>query len=161
MSNVFDAAHVAEAVLSLDQNMFWDTDVVRELLFLLVDRWSEISDNNRDLLTERILTGPDQLAHWSDEEYPGIRDEFAARYGRYLELQGCALPENQSVRLSRVIATIQRWTDSWATSTVTEWVSHSRAYSETKLHTRMEIKRKKFPNIVHEQLTREAVGALT
>lgn len=78
--NVFVADHVAEAVVSFNQETFWDLDVVRELLFLLVDRWAEFSPHQRHRLSERILRGPDQLPHWSDEEYPRIRDEFAARY---------------------------------------------------------------------------------
>ena len=121
---VFDAEHVAKAVLAFDQATFWDINVARELLFLLADRWAGFSLEYRDRLTERILTGPDQLGHWSNEEYPGIRDEFAARYGRYLELQGCALSDDHMVRLAGIIEGIPRWSDGWATSTVTERGSH-------------------------------------
>lgn len=122
--NVFNAEHVAEALLSFDQETFWDLDVARELLFLLVDRWAEFSQNQRHRLTERILGGPDQLPHWSDEEYPEIRDEFAARYGRYLELQGCVLSADHMARLADIMERIPQWNDGWATSTVTERGSH-------------------------------------
>lgn len=122
--HVFDADDVADAVLSFDQEAFWDLDVVRELLFLLVDRWAEFSTEHQGQLTERILAGPDQLSHWSDEEYPGIRDEFAARYGRYLELQGCDLSVDHGDRIAAIIEGITRWSDGWATSTVTERGSH-------------------------------------
>lgn len=121
---VFDANYVAEALLAFDQASFWDIDVVRELLFLLSDRWAEFSQAHLDRLTERVLAGPDQLRHWSNEEYPGIRDQFAARYARYLELQGCALSDVQMVRLAGIIKGIPRWNDGWATSTVTERGSH-------------------------------------
>ena len=120
----FEADHVAEKVLSLDQETFWDIDVVRELLFLLVDRWGEFSQENRNQLTDRILTGPDQFSHWSDEEFHGRRDEFAARYARYLELQGCALTADRTERLAQMIRGILRWSDSWATSTVIEHGVH-------------------------------------
>ncbi len=116
----FGADHVANAVLSFNQDTFWDINVVRELLFLLVDRWEEFSEENRDRLTDRILTGPDQLSHWSDEEFPEFRDELAARYARYLELQGCDLAADRSERLVEMIRGIPRWSDGWATSTVTE-----------------------------------------
>ena len=69
--DAFEADHVAEEVLSLDQVAFWDTDVVRELLYLLVDRWGEFSQENRNQLADRILTGPDQLSHWSDVSFQG------------------------------------------------------------------------------------------
>ena len=92
---------------------------VRELLFLLADRWAEFSQDHRDRLVERILAGPDKLSHWSGEEYPGIRDEFAARYGRYLELQGCGRSAEHRARLVAMIEDIPGWNDVWATSVVT------------------------------------------
>ncbi|MGE6742060.1 SIR2 family protein [Allorhizobium pseudoryzae] len=79
---VFNAEYAAEVVLSFDQAAFWDLKVVRELLFLLVDRWAEFTEDHRYRLIERVLLGPDQLPHWSEEEYLSMRDEFAARYGR-------------------------------------------------------------------------------
>ncbi|AQV96529.1 hypothetical protein BJN34_21935 [Cupriavidus necator] len=121
----FEADHVAEEILSLDQETFWDIDVVRELLFLLVDRWKEFSQENRNQLTDRILTGPDQHSHWSNEEFHGLRDEFAARYARYLELQGCELTADRSERLAEMIRGILGWSDAWATSTVIERGSYT------------------------------------
>lgn len=122
--SAFGADHVAEAVLAFDQETFWDIDVVRELLFLLVDRWEEFSSEYQDRLTDRILAGPDQLSYWSDEEFSGLRDEVAARYARYLELQGCDLGADRSERVAELIRSIPRWNDGWATSTVTEHGSH-------------------------------------
>lgn len=121
---VFGADYVAKAVLAFDQKTFWDIHVVRELLFMLADRWEEFSDENRNRLTDRILAGPDKLSHWSDEEYPRLRDGFAARYARYLELQGRDLSPDQNERLTEMIGRIPRWRDGWATSTVTRHGSH-------------------------------------
>lgn len=117
---IFTPDDVAKRILALTQDVFWDTGVSRELLFLLADRWATFTDDQRADLGERILTGPDKAAYWSDDEYPGNRDEFAARYARYLELQGCALTEGQSARLVEITSDIERWSDGWATSTVTE-----------------------------------------
>ncbi|WP_105101416.1 SIR2 family protein [Microbulbifer pacificus] len=121
--DAFEADHVAEEVLSLDQETFWDTDVARELLFLLVDRWGEFSQENQNQLTDRILAGPDKLSHWSDEKFPEFRDECAARYARYLELQGCELKVDRSERLAEMISGIPEWSDGRANSTVIEWGS--------------------------------------
>jgi hypothetical protein len=123
-ANVFEADHSAEEILSLDQETFWDLNVVRELLFLLVDRWKEFSQKSRNQLTDRILLGPDQLSHWSDEEFPALRNGFAARYARYLELQDCQLTADRSKRLAEMIGGIPDWNDDWATSTVIERGSH-------------------------------------
>lgn len=122
--NVFDANHAADGVLSFDQEAFWDNDVVRELLFLLADRWTDFSPDHRWQLTERILAGPDQREYWSDDKYPAIRDELAARYARYLELQGCPLSDDHRARLASITSGIPRWSDGWAISTVTKRGSH-------------------------------------
>ncbi|BAN48482.1 SIR2 family protein [Metapseudomonas resinovorans] len=116
--DTFEADHVAEEVLSLDQETFWDIDVVRELLFLLVDRWEEFAQENRDQLADRILMGPDQRSYWSEEEFSELRDEFATRYARYLELQGCELTADRCERLADLIRSIPGWSDARATSTV-------------------------------------------
>ncbi|WP_226341296.1 SIR2 family protein [Gemmobacter serpentinus] len=97
--NIFEADQAAKAVLSLDQSAFWDIYAVRELLFLLVDRWAEFSHESQNGLIDRILDGPEALPHWSDEEFPKLRDEFAARYARYLQLEGCAFAVDRSERL--------------------------------------------------------------
>ncbi len=120
----FEADHVAKVIVSLDQETFWDIKVARELLFLLVDRWEEFSQEHRTQLIDRLLAGPDQLSHCSDEEFPRLRDEFAARYARYIELQGCVLTADRGERLAEMIRGIPEWSDGWATSTVTERGSH-------------------------------------
>lgn len=121
----FEANHAAEEILALDQESFWDSKVVRELLFLLVDRWEEISRTNRYQLTDRILAGPDQLSFWPDEDYPALRDELAARYARYLELKDCGITGNRRERIATMVAAIHEWSDDWATSIVTEHGSRS------------------------------------
>lgn len=117
--NVFEADQVANAILSFDQTAFWDNNVVREFLFLLVDRWAEFSQENQDRLIGRILDGPEQLSFWSDEEFSSLRDEVAARYARYLQLKGCTLAADHSDRLDTMIRGVPRWSDSWVTSMVT------------------------------------------
>lgn len=123
--HVFDAADASSAVLSLDKECFWHSGVVRELLFLLADRWVDFSPEHQAQLTERILVGPDQPPTWSDEEYQNMRDSFSARYGRYLELQGCVLSKEHSDRLTAIIEKIPYWKDERATSTVIAQGSYS------------------------------------
>ncbi|NTZ70141.1 hypothetical protein FCI59_02275 [Pseudomonas protegens] len=123
--DIFEADSVAEQVLLLDQEAFWDNNVTRELLFLLVDRWKDFSQVNRNQLIDRILTGPDQRTQWSDGEFHDLRDKVAARYARYLELQGCELTTAHSERLAEMIGGILDWSDAWATSIVIEHGSHT------------------------------------
>lgn len=123
--HVFDAADASSAVLSLDQECFWHSGVVRELLFLLADRWVDFSPEHRALITERILTGPDKPPNCTDEEYASKKDTFSARYGRYLELQGCVLSKEHSDKLTTIIESIPDWKDEWAASTVIAQGSYS------------------------------------
>ncbi|WP_244646836.1 SIR2 family protein [Pseudomonas baltica] len=123
--NLFEADSVAEQLLFLDQEVFWDINVARELLFLLVDRWGEFSQDSQSQLTNRILTGPDQPSHWSDEEFHKLRVNIAAKYARYLELQGCELTAACSERLAEMIGGIFGWSDAWANSTVVERGIHT------------------------------------
>jgi hypothetical protein len=128
-SAAFPARNVADAVLSLDQQAFWDTNVARELLFLLKDRWGEFSAVNQGKLMTRILTGPDQPANVDGGQFPGWRDALAARYARYLQLQGCVLLDKHGRRLARIVRGIPEWCDSWATSLVTMHGSRAVWYS--------------------------------
>ncbi|WP_120633494.1 SIR2 family protein [Ruegeria sp. EL01] len=122
--DLFEPEEVGQRVLVLSQSTFWNIDVAREVIFLLVDRWSAFPEPLRYQLGERLLSGPDQESYWSDDEYPSTRDEFIARYARYLEMQGCELVGDQSERLAAIIHRIQDWSDGWATSTVTENGTH-------------------------------------
>ncbi|MCE0505392.1 hypothetical protein LR948_08520 [Roseivivax sp. GX 12232] len=126
--DLFDANDAAEIISTFDQTAFWDNEVVRELLFALVDRWDEFTDDSKEVIAERILAGPDKMDHQSEDDYPAFRDQIAASYGRYLQLNGCDLPDASATRLAEIIAGIQNWHDGWATSTVilsgvhTSWV---------------------------------------
>lgn len=120
-TEVFGADHVAEEVLSLEQDGFWDTNISRELLFLLTDRWEEFSKEKQNKIIERIVTGPKELPYSFEEELPKEREMLAARYARYLEMHGCELSAIHSNRLNVMIKSIPDWDDSWATSVVISW----------------------------------------
>lgn len=116
----FKAEQVVKEVCAFNQEIFWDTKVTRELLFLLVDRWKEFSHKSRNQLIDRILEGPDPQSHVSEEQFPMLQIGFAARYARYLELHGCQMSADRSERLAAIIRGIPKWEDGWAISMVTE-----------------------------------------
>ena len=124
--NVFDANDAARIICSFDQETFWDIKVVRELLFALVDRWVDFSEENKQALAERIVAGPDRMNHWSEEEYPAFRDQLVAKYGCYLRLNNCDLPDAPATSLTDIIAVIPDWNDDLATAMVMEHGIHGR-----------------------------------
>lgn len=119
-AELFEADEVAENLLELSQESFWDAYVRRELLFLIKDRWESFSETNRVLLAERLLNGPDKMNHWLDEEYPNIRNELACCYTRWLTLQGAELVEDQVARLESMISGLSDWREGWASSLTEE-----------------------------------------
>ena len=122
--NVFDANDAARIIFSFDQKTFWDKKVVRELLFALVDRWVYFSEKNKQALAKRIVAGPDRMNHWSEEEYPIIRDQIVAKYGYYLRSNNCDFPDGLATSLTDIIAGIPDWTDDLATAMVMEHGVH-------------------------------------
>lgn len=131
--SLFDANDAASKILSFDPEVFWDSNSVRELLFLLADRWLEFTGDNKRLLIERILSGPRKITNWADEEYQEIKAKYAAIYARYLELKGCVLCSKQRTELAQIISGIEDWHDGWAASIVkvhgsyTRWVNTDEA----------------------------------
>lgn len=119
-SKLFQADEAAEIILSLEQEHFWDGQISRELLFLISDRWENFSNKNKIELANRLLNGPDKMGHWTVEEYPNIRREWASRYSRWLTLQGCALTHEQTVQLSDMISLIPDWNELWAENFTTK-----------------------------------------
>lgn len=123
---LFGADEAAQFILGLSQECFWDTNVRRELLFLICDRWKDFSVTNREAIAERLLNGPDKMDHFSDEEYQKKKVEVACRYARWLIIQGSCLTKNQTERLEEMIAGLADWTDGWATSLVEEHYGYVR-----------------------------------
>lgn len=123
---LFEADEAAQSLLNLSQECFWDANARRELLFLISDRWKSFSAENKAALADRLLNGPDKTEHWSDEEYPAIKNEIASQYTRWLVLQGRCLTENQTTRLGEMISGIPSWSDGWASSLVKEHYGYVR-----------------------------------
>jgi hypothetical protein len=126
-ANLFTPTDAFNEIMSIDRDTFWKTEGRRELLFLISDRWDDFSYAERNALGNRLLSGPEQMSHWSDEEYPSIRDEYAARVTRWVTLQGNVLVNDQHERLDAILVSIPNWNDGWATSYLT--LSGSNVYS--------------------------------
>lgn len=123
-NKAFEANYVAGELLALDQESFWNSDIERELLFLLEDRWNEFSSIYQTALADRILNGPEQQSYWSNEEFKQHKTRLAATYAQYLVLKGCQLTPKHTNQLKTMISQIPEWEDSWALSVVEKWGSY-------------------------------------
>ena len=124
---LFEAKMAVESVLELSQEVFWDTDICRELLFLINDRWEEFPVSKRTALFDRMLRGPDKKEYWSEEEYPKKRNEMGCRYMQWLVLQNKALLWDQKEKLEEMISQLPEWDERWASSLVEEHFSSVRS----------------------------------
>ena len=123
-SALFDGRETAEFLLGFEQESFWDTEVRRELLFLINDRWHDFDNDDSANIIDRVLAGPDRASHWSDEEYAVIRNKSAARYAKWLAKNGCEFVPDRSEKLAQIISTLPDWNDLWASSIVVEQGVH-------------------------------------
>ncbi len=123
-AKVFEANEAAGLVMEFGQDDLWDSQVRRELLFFLVERWPEFTEETKVALTERLLAGPDKMGHWSKEDYPRNKNYVSVCYTRCLELRlkhkGYRLSDRQSDQLAKMISRIPEWDDRWAENVVEE-----------------------------------------
>lgn len=117
---LFSIDQVFRCVSGLSDDEFWDDTNTRELLFLLADRWTDFSGEQKATIAKKIISGPPQPDHVNDEEFPALRSEFSARYGRWLIQHECIFPEEQANALDAIINTLPDWSEGRAALAVTE-----------------------------------------
>lgn len=62
----------SDIILNLSNNVFWDTQIQRDLLVSIKTRWSEFDEATRSQIENKILSGP--------ERYEGIDDQGYKKY---------------------------------------------------------------------------------
>lgn len=118
--DLFGIDEVFRCVDDLSHEEFWDDNNARELLFLLADRWSEFSEHQKSTIANKIVSGPPKPDHLNKEEFPLLRNEFSARYGRWLIQQECDFPAKEAKALDSIVASLSDWSEGRANATVTE-----------------------------------------
>jgi hypothetical protein len=108
---LFSPVEVGKNILSLQQETFWDCRNQKEILFLVNDRWEELSQTNRNKIINRILQGPPEKETSSNPDY---NSTSICEYARWLQLQGRKFTLQQEEKLRRLISSIKGWKDGWA-----------------------------------------------
>ena len=75
---LFSDRQVADGLLSLSDDSFWNHVYRRELLHLLRRRWIDIPSEKRDLLEQRIVNGPKRHHSEPEEEHKRFRSITSA-----------------------------------------------------------------------------------
>jgi len=120
-AHLFSGHECAEGILALTDRAFWDNYLRRELLHTLRARWDEFPDEERRLIEERILRGPDQRYEEDAEEYARRKASSAATILGWLALNNCEISEDVQCELPRLREANPDWRPSWDTSADHDW----------------------------------------
>ena len=115
-TDLYEASEVVGIIASFDQDVIWDSEVAREFLFLLVDRWSQFSVEHKEILAGHIFYDMDSCDDSFDLAHNGPSLHQVVAYARYLQMKGCDLPETLSTKIDEIISGLAEWKDRWATS---------------------------------------------
>lgn len=113
LPRVFSADEAAAALLGLDDEDYWVSDLRRELMRLTALRWADFSDMDRDALERRVLTGAPRRLFVDDpdmeEQIAGIMErETFVRLARQ-ERVGPGVGEAARARIAELRAAHPRW----------------------------------------------------
>ena len=111
---LFSGKEVADRLLAISDDWFWNELYRRELLHLLKRRWDELPFKERELLEKRIVNGPPtRFDSEPEEEYKRSSSITSARILGWLKLQGCELCTETLGILPRLRDADPRWCLDW------------------------------------------------
>jgi hypothetical protein len=120
-AHLFSGHECAEGILALSNRAFWDNYLRRELLHTLRARWGEFPDEERRLIEERILRGPDQWDEEDPAEYVRRKASSTATILGWLALCDCKISEDVQRELPKLREADPRWRLSWDSSADHDW----------------------------------------
>lgn len=115
---LFSGEEVVAFLLDLNPKAFWDFQVLREVLFLIQDRWVDFSSGEKETLIEMMLPGLDKELTFKKDEGVLRWNRLRATYVKFLSLNGCELSTTHAARLSELITTLPNWSDAFAAGIV-------------------------------------------
>ena len=104
---------VANRLLTISNESFWETATRRELLMLLKARWNDFSDAERTAIETRVSDGDDGIEGNDVEDTARRRAVESARMLGWLQLQGCTLTDTTCQRLEGLRKADPRWNPTW------------------------------------------------
>lgn len=89
--SLLKAEEAGTVICGLSDESFWDFQHQRDLLLTLSGRWLKWSDDTRQKIVERILSGPPKMDGESDEEFDERNAWEALTRITWLKDRGCKL----------------------------------------------------------------------
>ncbi len=110
---LFSGDEVGDGLLSLSDKAFWEEDYRRELLHLLKRRWHELPSDKRELLEQRLVTGPAKYEGEPEEDYKQYRSITSAVILGWLIRQRCELGKDTLDILPDLRNADPSWNPEW------------------------------------------------
>uniref|UniRef100_A6VS39 Uncharacterized protein n=1 Tax=Marinomonas sp. (strain MWYL1) TaxID=400668 RepID=A6VS39_MARMS len=120
--NLFSAEEVIKELLSIREEVLFDSSIKREFIFLIEDRRHEFEKRDLESLVDKLLVYADSKDEKFDPDETQNNLELVCRYARRLQLGGVSFTKQQSDQLSHLITLFRtqnpNWSDAWA-----EWAT--------------------------------------
>ncbi|WP_461536020.1 SIR2 family protein [Spongorhabdus nitratireducens] len=111
---LFSGTQVATYLSLLSGEQFWNSENIRELMFLLKDRWTDFPDDQKAAIASRILEGrPPYEGEDQDSQYQKHKNTRAAMYFGWLVKMDCDISDHFKNQWLRLIEGLEEWTDNW------------------------------------------------
>lgn len=110
---LFSGKKVADWLLSLSDESFWNHVYRRELLHLLKSRWNEIGSEKQALIEKRIVNGPTRYDSEPAEDCKRFRSITSATILGWLNMHGCELGKDTLDILPGLRDADPRWCPEW------------------------------------------------
>ncbi|MCP3667431.1 MAG: hypothetical protein GY696_33885 [Gammaproteobacteria bacterium] len=100
---------VAEVIMQLSDSAFWDSHHQRDLLLALLAQWMDLSVDDRGIIENRILQGPNQWDQESDDKYHERHAWASLQRLSWLQQSECELRPDTTVELQELSAAVSEW----------------------------------------------------
>ena len=115
-ADLFAGHEGAGGILALSDRAFWDNYQRRELLHTVRAGWASSPNEERRLIEERILKGPDQGNEEDPAEYARRKARAAATILGWLALHNCEISEYVQRELPSLREADPHWRPAWDAS---------------------------------------------
>lgn len=117
-AELFSGKEVSENILGLQDDQFWRSDLQRELLFLLRDRWHDLALAKKGGICGRILNGPSKHDNEKEEEYLARKFIKSSIFLGWLLREGCKLSKKWETKYHKLKKELPDWRDDWINGAV-------------------------------------------
>jgi hypothetical protein len=116
IEGLFTVDEVVSSLQKLPGEQLWNSQNRRELLFLLRDRWNEMSAGQHHTVCKKLLDERSDLKPIEGYDSEQHHRQRVARAQKWLKLKACQIPPEIEEDYNKLKSSIENWSDDWAIS---------------------------------------------